>query len=332
MADARVLESKLMDWAARFLGLNEVDLRRLKNSQESFKLQPLTDIHLKSNIRWELEANGNIGYIYVMSMAAMFILIMACVNFMNLSIGKSLALMLISGSIIIFSQLRFFQQKDLGFEKEHLLVIPIKSERVRARFSALKTELLAIKGVNVVMRKDYNHAILKIDSKHTDRVISEIQRVWEGFDQQFDFEYTFLDETLDEQYRAESNLGQAVNSFAVLAVILACLGLFGIAKLSFAKKIKPIGIRKVMGAETSGLIMLLLKDYSRLVIAAVLIEIPICWVVMQNWLKNFEYRISINPLVFVVTGLCLLFVTWLALGYLTYKTVKVNPAETLKDE
>lgn len=228
MADARVLESKLMDWAARFLGLNEVDLRRLKNSQESFKLQPLTDIHLKSNIRWELEANGNIGYIYVMSMAAMFILIMACVNFMNLSIGKSLGLMLISGSIIIFSQLRFFQQKDLGFEKEHLLVIPIKSERVRARFSALKTELLAIKGVNVVMRKDYNHAILKIDSKHTDRVISEIQRVWEGFDQQFDFEYTFLDETLDEQYRAESNLGQAVNSFAVLCwlsswLVLDCL-------------------------------------------------------------------------------------------------------------
>ena len=83
-----------------------------------------------------------------------------------------------------------------------------------------------------------------------------------------------------------------------------------------------------MGAETSGLIMLLLKDYSRLVIAAVLIGIPICWVVMQN----FEYRISINPLVFVVTGLCLLFVTWLALGYLTYRTVKVNPAETLKDE
>ena len=86
MADAQVLESKLMDWAARFLGLNEVDLRRLKNSQESFKLQPLTDIHLKSNIRWELEANGNIGYIYVMSMAAMFILIMACVNF-NVNIG-----------------------------------------------------------------------------------------------------------------------------------------------------------------------------------------------------------------------------------------------------
>lgn len=362
----------------------------------------------------------------------------------------TIALMLISGSIIIFSQLRFFQQKDLGFEKEHLLVIPIKSERVRARFSALKTELLAIKGVNqvpacsnvpgrqfnqnsiflaqdpqhrvdasewmvdedvvgtlglqlvagrpfsldyatdsvaafmvnqkalerldlkqplgssivwqkddveikgkiigvlsdfhfqslhqpvrpilVVMRKDYNHAILKIDSKHTDRVISKIQRVWEGFDQQFAFEYTFLDETLDEQYRAESNLCQTVNSFAVLAVILACLGLFGIAKLSFAKKIKPIGIRKVMGAETSGLIMLLLKDYSRLVIAAVLIGIPICWVVMQNWLQNFEYRISINPLVFVVTGLCLLFVTWLGLGYLTYKTVKVNPAETLKDE
>lgn len=137
---------------------------------------------------------------------------------------------------------------------------------------------------------------------------------------------------MDQQYRAESNLGKTVNSFAVLAVVLACLGLFGIAKLSFAKKNKQIGIRKVMGAKTSGLIALLIKDYSRLVISAILIGVPICWIVMKNWLQNFEYRITVNLWVFVVTGLFLLLVTWLALGYLTYKTVKVNPVEALKEE
>ena len=189
-----------------------------------------------------------------------------------------------------------------------------------------------IRPILMTMRNNYNHVIVRVDHEDIDHTISQIQEVWRDFDNQFEFEFTFLDETIDQQYRAESNLGRAVNSFAVLAVVLACLGLFGIAKLSFAKKIKQIGIRKVMGAQTSGLIALLIKDYSKLVIVAVLIGIPFCWFVMKNWLQNFEYRITLNPAVFIVTGLLLLAVTWLALGYLTYKTVKVNPVETLKDE
>lgn len=120
--------------------------------------------------------------------------------------------------------------------------------------------------------------------------------------------------------------------FSMLGVAIASIGLLGIAALSFRQRTKEVSIRKVLGASLSNLIVLLVKDFTQLVLIAVALAVPLVWWVMQNWLQNFSYRITINPVVFVITGLSLVLIAWITLGFLTLKTTRINPAETLKSE
>jgi putative ABC transport system permease protein len=102
--------------------------------------------------------------------------------------------------------------------------------------------------------------------------------------------------------------------------------------LAFRQRTKEVSIRKVMGASLSSLVVLLVKDFTRLVLIAVVLAVPLVWWLMSNWLENFSFRVTINPLVFVVTGAGLVLVCWMTLSFLTMKTASINPAETLKSE
>jgi len=93
-----------------------------------------------------------------------------------------------------------------------------------------------------------------------------------------------------------------------------------------------VSIRKVLGASLSNLIVLLLKDFTRLVLFAIVLTVPLVWWLMNNWLQNFSFRVTINPIVFIVTGIGLVLVCWVTLGFLTVKAARINPAETLKSE
>ncbi|MDN5205296.1 ABC transporter permease [Fulvivirgaceae bacterium BMA10] len=572
-SNIQALEDKLMPWVAGHLDISQERLERLVISNTAFRLQPLEDIHLKSNIRWELESNGNMGYVYIMSAAALFILIIACVNFVNLSIGKSIervkeigvrkasgasrkeiasqflgesilttllaliitgllievtlplfnnvtgkslninyfqqpemililltvggfvgvisgiypalylssikssqilkghfkastkgkflsktlvilqfsiSMVLITGSIIIYGQLNFIKNKDLGFGKEQVIVIPSKSSDISDHFQELKTSLLNISGVEsvsaasnvpggqfnqnpiylsrddqnivnasefmvdfdilktlnleviegrgfsidhttdsslafiinetavralnietpigealvwnadgplfkgtvigvvkdfhfkslhqpirpIIMRvaSNFNHVMVKLNSKDYTRTIESIRNAWNVFDEDFQFEYTFLDESIDRQYRAEEKMAQVFSGFSLLAATIACFGLLGLAILLFGQRTKEIGVRKALGASIPELMTLLIKDFTKLMAIAILIGGPIAWWIMNNWLQNFTFRITINPAVFLLTGLLILFIAWATLGYLTFKVAKANPVDTLRDE
>ncbi len=566
--DAKALESKLLTWTKKYISYRDEEIRWLEENHYGFQLQPVTSIHLQSHLRWELEANGNIAYVYLMSAAALLILIIGAVNFVNLNmaqatergkeiglrkslgayrqqltfqfLGESLlitamavilavvfieisiplfrsltgkvfslepgffisvilslgvvvalitgvypslflsaakpalilksnmiqtkgigirrafivfqfvtSMALISASIIISQQLDFLQHKDLGFKPQEIIVLPIKDRSMNKRIDELRTELTKIKGVTGVsatsnvpgksfnqnpiyatqnpeerrdaseemidadflkvmdmtivegrtflknnpadadgfilnetavrqlglkdpigkeilwerdgpelkgpvigvvkdfhfqslheplrpllmrMEANFNFAVVKVNTSDFKSVIKSIEKTWRKFDDRFRFEFSFLDSQLNQLYTEEQNMVQVLNVFSILGVIIACTGLLGIAALAFRQRTKEVSIRKVLGASVSNLIYLLVSDFTRLVLVAVVLAVPLVWLVMKGWLQNFSYRITISPLVFVITGIGLILLTWITLSFLTIKTAQVNPAETLKSE
>lgn len=571
-ADPKALEAKLMPWLRKYVDVSDEDFRNAMANNYGLRVQPVTDIHLKSHLRWELESNGNIEYVYIMAAAALLTLVIGCINFMNLMTAKSterakeigirktlgalrqqlslqflsesiiiacvsvvfalllaevalpfynnltgqsfdlnyietlpvllglgiligicsgiypslylssvkphvilkgkfqeanegsrlrsllivfqfsISMILISGAVIIYNQLSYIQNKNLGFNKEEILVIPLKNESVRPRIQALKSELLRIKGVNAVSAssnlpggqfnqnsislvespeddiscseafvdfdflkvmnielaegrfympenlrdtvatfvlnetaahqlnvsspvgkeihwyayendqpitgrvigvvKDfhfqsfhdpvrplmfihhpaYNHMIIKLNTKDFKNTISEIKKVYAQFDTMFEFQYSFLDDRLNQQYQAEQRTGIIFGIFAFIAISIACFGLFGMAMLTFSQRTKEVSIRKVLGASVSQLIVLLLSNFTKLIFIAVVIAIPFAWWIMDRWLDNFIYQVGIHPIVFISSGIILILISWITLGYFTLRTSRVNPAETLKNE
>lgn len=569
-ADPTQLEGKLLEWSRKYIDFSNDQHNWYTQNHYGFKVQPVRDIHLRSNLRWELEPNGNIEYVYIMSAAALLTLLIASINFMNLMTAKSterakeigirktlgamrlqlsiqffseaillsllsiavaillveavlplynsitglhfelnytsdilalvglgtligaasgiypalflskfttqsilkgkfnnsqrglglrnglivfqfaISMALISGAAIIFNQLDYIRHKNIGFNKEEVVVLPIKSEQISGRIEALKSELGRIDGVLAVsaasnlpggqynqntvftfdnptqgldvsetfvdenffktmnieleagrtftpqdyehkehvfminetaaqqlgfdepvgkeitwqaygrivkgkivgVAKDFhfqsfhnsigpllfipypafNHLVIRLHTDRFDEKITQIQQTYQQFDNSFQFEFAFLDERLNSQYQAEESTGMIFSSFAFIAIVIAGFGLFGMAMLSFQQRTKEVGIRKVLGATVFNLLTLLLRDFTRLILIAIVLATPVAWWMMDKWLNNFVYQVGIQPLLFVATGGVLLLVSWGILSYLTLRTSRINPSEVLKSE
>lgn len=569
-ANAELLQAKLMEWSRKYVKFNDDEFKWHLENNYGFKMQPLKDIHLHSKLRWELEPNGNIEYVYIMSAAALLTLLIACINFMNLMTAKSterakeigirktlgalrtqlsvqfiseaivvamisiavaillieltlpiynsftgqnfvfdytvdlpilyalgfvigaasgiypalflsrfntqsilkgnfstgqrgsglrktlvvfqfaISMTLISGAAIIFNQLSFIKNKDLGFRKEEVLVVPLKNASAARRIETLRAELTRLEGVTSVsassnlpggqynqnaifsseapearldisesfvdaeffntmgidltsgrkfkkedyegvpnvfilnetavqqlglndpvgkeitweidgrtlrgqvigVAKDfhfqsfhqaigpllmvpypaYNHLVIKLNTENFNDKLAKIRNTFLAFDNTFEFDFVFLDERLDRQYKSEESTAAIFTAFAIIAIVIAGMGLFGMALLSFHQRTKEVGIRKVLGATVTSLLVLLVKDFTRLILIAIVLATPVAWWMMDRWLDNFVYQVGIQPLVFIVTGTALLAVSWIILGYLTLKTSRVNPTEVLRTE
>jgi putative ABC transport system permease protein len=365
----------------------------------------------------------------------------------------AISMVLISGAVIIYHQVDFVRNKNLGFSKEEVLVIPLKDEHMDRRIEAIKNELSRVEGVvsvsassnmpggqfnqnsiamvetpendlstsevfvdydfqktmnlevtegryftiddkpsstemkfvinetaarqlsnSSVVGKEinwyayendqpivgrvvgvvkdfhfqslheplrpllmipypaYNHLIVKLNTKNFEGSLAQIKTVYQEFENSFQFEFAFLDDQLDRQYESEARTGIIFSAFALIAIIIACFGLFGMAMLTFSQRMKEVSIRKVLGASVGGLVILLLRDFTKLIVFAIILATPLGWWLMDRWLNNFIYQVSIHPMVFIVSGLALIAIAWVTLGYFTLKTSRVNPAEVLKRE
>jgi putative ABC transport system permease protein len=570
--DAKQLESKILDWSRKYIEISDQDVASYKAQNYGFKLQPITDIHLRSRLRWELEPNGNIDYIYILGAAGILTLLIACINFMNLTTAKSaerakeigvrktlgafrsqlslqfltesvvvalvallmaifvveisipffnnatgvsfdvstsdyifimagfaivvgivsglypavylsgvkphvilkgkfvqthqgtalrrilvvfqfaMSMALISASIIIFNQLGYLRNKNLGFHKEEVIVIPAKNEDGLDKFEVMRNELLKIDGVTSVsassnipgrqfnqhsiasskkplndvgsseayvdydffqtlgiefvegrsflrenpsdsaatfvineaaadqlflqkpvvgqeiifegnetnvrgtvigvvkdfhfqslhepirplifgFTKDaFNYILVKIKPGNFDKKIAAIEKAYKLAEPYYGFEFTFLDDSLNKQYAAEQSTGAILGTFSVIAISIACFGLFGMSMLTFQQKVKEISVRKVLGATPTDLLVLLLGNFTKLIVLSIVIAIPVVWWVMDRWLDNFSYQVNIHPLIFVGPGLVLISISWVTLSYFGLKASRLNPAETLKSE
>jgi putative ABC transport system permease protein len=180
--------------------------------------------------------------------------------------------------------------------------------------------------------KRYNFALLKIDATQPESTLASIQKKWQEFYTGFGFEYFFLDETLNAQYKSEQRMSVVLIFFTVTGILITCMGLFGQAIVNFKVREKEVGVRKVLGSSTFGIQTLLLKDMGRLIFIALLIGSPLAYFMIQYYLQNFTYHVGINILNFVGAGLTIVIVSLLTISLLVRKTASLNPTQVLKSE
>jgi putative ABC transport system permease protein len=164
------------------------------------------------------------------------------------------------------------------------------------------------------------------------RLISEIESDISTIDSSFPFEYSFMDQSFENSFRNEQKMGKVLNIFTVMAVIIACLGLYGLAAFSAEQRTKELGIRKVLGAKTMHLVMLFSSEFTRLVILSLLIGTPLAYYFVRSWLSDFAYKTPIDIWVFVLAGISALVISWSTVGFQSLKTARLNPVDALKDE
>ena len=550
-----------------------------KGSHFIYHLMPLTDIHLRSDKSYEMEVNGNINYVYIFSLIAIFILLIACVNFMNLSTARSanrakevgirkvagslrshlivqfltesvllsffslllailiavtllplfnqlagkamsagtlfstwlfpvmislmlvvgliagsypafylssfqpiqvlkgkvakgfksswlrsglvvfqfsISIMLIIGTIVIYNQLDYIQSRKIGYNRDQVLVVhniynldknikTFRNEMVNipgvenatagdlptginfdnegwfrdARLDATKAAVLttfyvdehyvpalgmeiehgrnfskdfpsdstgiiineaAVKvlgfkdplretlyrpnfssnvnikgavGFHVIgVIKDFNFSSMhqtvgplvmqlsdnyssiaaRLDTKNVASVINNIKRKWNNMAPGRPFSYTFMDADFNKIYNAEQRTGTLFITFAIFAIFIACLGLFGLVTYAAEQRTKEIGVRKVLGASVSGLVSMLSKDFAKLVLIAAIIAFPIAWWAMNKWLQSFAYRITISVWVFVIAGVAAIMIALLTVSFQAIKAALANPVKSLRTE
>jgi putative ABC transport system permease protein len=556
------------------LNAHPLDGKKPKSLNEYLQLTltPLKDIHLKSNRLWELGTNGNIQYIYIFSIVAIFILLLACINFMNLSTARSanrarevgvrkvlgssrkllifqflaeslivtfvaafiailaawallplfnhfsnkelsitfqiltwllpalfiivivvgvlagsypafflsafqpievlkgklsagfkggalrnvlvvfqfsISIFLIIGTLIIYNQLHYIQNKDLGFNRSQVLTInsvntldnpqilkkeikqlpgvinatltsylPVGGWRSTGSISAdqkdnqtttqfwkvdedylntmdmklkegrsfsaqLKTDSTAIvinetaakllgyannpinkslysrtgkdakKYTIIGVVKDFNFSSLRdnitplvmvigdswvarlsvrVNTRNLRVTLAQIENKWKTVAPNEHFEYSFMDEDFNALYRTEQRMGSLFVVFTALAIIIACLGLFGLAAYAAEQRSREIGIRKILGAGVSTLVTMLSKDFIKLILISIVIATPLAWLVMQKWLQEYAYRQNIQWWVFVVTAFTAVVIAFITISFQSIKAALANPVESLRSE
>jgi len=184
----------------------------------------------------------------------------------------------------------------------------------------------------IILLEQYSFLSVKLKREDLAGGIQAVEAKVKQFAPDIDFSYNFLDETFKEQYTYEQQLGQVLNFTSFLAILIACLGLFGLAAFMTAQRVKEISIRKILGASTASIVFLLSKDFTQLVLIAVIIAIPVGWYATNLGLVNFAYRIEHSYDVFILSLIIALLVAFLTVSFHTFKLAMRNPAETLKME
>lgn len=357
-----------------------------------------------------------------------------------------ISIVFIAGTIFIYRQLHFLHQKDLGFNEEHIVMVPIRGTSIKEKLNTFKQELLKQQGVlkasavsDIVgkdvpirpfgvegrleavnisglfvdydfietfsikmkegrgfdsrlasdssaflvneaamsqlglgaveseriswggnkpgevigvtldfnfgsLRQDvkpltiaissnfYSYIAIRLSPEDIRGTLSNIQDLWNRFEPDRPLEAFFLDDVLNQQYKSEATTASLFTYFAVLAVIIASLGLFGLASFTSEQRHKEIVIRKIFGASTAGLMVLLSKEFTKLVFVAILAAVPVTYIGTKHWLQDYAYRIDIEFWVFFAAGALALAIALLTVGYQTAKASVVNPVDSLRSE
>jgi len=159
-----------------------------------------------------------------------------------------------------------------------------------------------------------------------------LQNKWKAFNPDKPISFTFVDDQLRSQYKSETKRSELFTSFAILSIIVSCMGLFGLSAFSAQRRTKEVGVRKVLGASVYQIVRMLAREYVLLIVVANIIAMPIAWYFSQQWLANFAYRIEVSPVVFILSIVLTLAIALITISYQAIKAAMINPIETLKDE
>ncbi len=176
------------------------------------------------------------------------------------------------------------------------------------------------------------YMIVETKTANYKSLISDIGAIWKRTVPEVPFKYSFLDEEIQKQYSEEATLQKISNSFTVLAILISCLGLFGLAMFTAQQRIKEIGVRKVLGASATGIISMLSKDFLKLVLVSIIVATPLAWLAMHKWLEDFEYKTDISWWVFVLAGTTALLIALITISFQAIKAAIANPVKSLRSE
>jgi len=565
--DVDALQAKFQQYVGKTVA---GDVFRQSGNYTSFPLTPLLDIHLRSHLQYELEPNGDITYVYLFSIIAMFILLLACINFINLATARSMkrarevairkvlgsmrmqlvrqflvesfahvllailgavalaelvlpafnqlagkelavgffdspfafatlaglavvvtlvagaypaislssfwpaealkagqmthagrdrlrkflvvlqfciSIALIAGTLVVFSQLRYIQNKRLGFDKEHVLVIhrasglgtrfvafrerlrqeasvvdasgvqfmpgqifdstvfsleqPANYQNTSVSYDLIDEHTVAVLGMKIVAGRMFSSSIVSDSSsflinqtaaeafgwkdpigKHismgesyngpvigvvedfhfeslrhevkplilllsrwspanmavrlrpgnTVQAVERVRALWKETVPNVPFEFSFLDADYQKLYQNEERVASVFSTFTALAIVIACLGLFGLASFTAEQRTKEIGIRKVLGATDVGIVSLLTREFAQLVLIATVVAIPISYLAMDRWLQSFAYRTEMGWWVFALAGGTAIAIAILTVSYQAIRAALANPVEALRYE
>lgn len=176
------------------------------------------------------------------------------------------------------------------------------------------------------------YAYVRIKEPNFNEVIQQMENKWKELAPGQPFKYVFLDENLKSQYKAEQQVGLIFTVFSGLAIVIACVGLFGLAAYTANLRTKEIGVRKVLGATVSSVVLLLSKDFTKLIVIAFVLAVPAGWLIMKKWLDGFAFHIDLKPGVFATAGFIALSIALITVSYHSIKAAVVNPIKSLRSE
>ena len=163
-------------------------------------------------------------------------------------------------------------------------------------------------------------------------VVAKIESIVKSDNPGYPVEFNFVDTDFNQLFKTETLIGELASVFAILAIFISCLGLFGLAAYTAERRTKEIGIRKVLGASAKGLAGLLSKDFLKLVTISCFIAFPLAWWIMYNWLETFAYRTKIDLPIFLVAGILAIVIALLTVSFQAIKAAIANPVESLRSE
>jgi len=197
-------------------------------------------------------------------------------------------------------------------------------------FSSLRNHIKPFAFINDPNRQSY--FTLKLSPDNIKGTLNQLENQWNLFSPERPFEYNFLDETFSKLYQSEGRFQKVFIGMVILGILIACLGLLGLATFAAQLRIKEIGIRKVLGASITSVVGLLSKDFLKLVFIALIIAIPVSWIVMNKWLQDFAYRIDISWWVFPLAGIIAILIAFITISFQAIKAAVANPVKSLRTE
>ncbi len=196
-------------------------------------------------------------------------------------------------------------------------------------FTSIRT---AVAPLGLIDLRDHLGLNIRITGGHIAEVLSQIKRTWGEYDSKIPFDYSFMDDDFDNVYRSEQHIGSVAILLTGLAILIACLGLFGLAAYAAEQRARELGIRKVLGANVNSLLVLLSRDFARLILISVSIATPLAWWIMHDWLMNFAYRTTMPAWLFAVAAAVVFSIAVLTTLTQSLKAALTNPVEVLRGE
>ncbi len=189
-----------------------------------------------------------------------------------------------------------------------------------------------IKPCAFILREDSQNIMVKLSAGQPRPILEEMEAIYSKYSDGSPLELSFLDWEYERMYQSENQAAILSNFFTAITVVISCLGLFGLAAFTAARKVKEIGIRKFLGAKPIGIVKLLSVDFTKIIVLAIFLALPVSYILANTWLSSFAYRIHLQWWYFAGAGFSALLIAWFTIATLTYKAAKVSPAQCLREE